>query len=253
MIERPLEGKRVLVTRPVAQAESLAARIREAGAKPVLFPTVAIEATPANSRLRADFNRLGDFALVIFVSVNAVRYGLARARDSGGIPDGCSLVAVGRATAAELEKVSEGSALVPESGFDSEALLALPELQSLQGREVLIVRGVGGRALLGEVLGERGAQVRYAEVYRRALPTPRSLPRVNWKEIDAVTITSIEILDNLLMLAGPEGARRIKEFPCVVISERIAAHAREVGFSVVRVSPSPGEDAIVGALSRYFE
>ncbi|WP_296815495.1 uroporphyrinogen-III synthase [Thiobacillus sp.] len=60
--------------------------------------------------------------------------------------------------------------VVTPDGQDSEAVLALPQLQAVAGRQVVIVRGVGGRALMADTLRARGADVHFMECYRRTCP-----------------------------------------------------------------------------------
>src|SRR6185295_12379471 len=98
--------------------------------------------------------------------------------------------------------------IAPQSGADSEALLAAPELADVTGKRVLIVRGEGGRALLGNMLAARGATVNYAECYRRVRPVADAAPLIaDWQRglIHAVTVSSAEGLDNLLAMTGSEG------------------------------------------------
>lgn len=241
-----LGGKGVLVTRPAAQAAGLCRRIRDRGGMAIAFPTVAIAAVADPTEARALLARRWDLAL--YVSRNAVEYAQTLL---GRLPDAQRVGAVGRATADALAAAGRAPDLVPPDRFDSEGLLALPELAELVGRRVLIVRGEGGRALLGDTLAERGATVEYAEVYRRVLPEDGNVDELiaRWpNEVAVVTATSDEILMNLLSLMGAAGQPLLAATPLVVISERTAKTAAELGISQIKVAASASDEAIVEAV-----
>jgi uroporphyrinogen-III synthase len=157
---------------------------------------------------------------------------------------------VGRATAVALTAAGRAPDLVPPERYDSESLTALPELAAMAGRRALIVRGEGGRALLGDVLTERGAQVAFAEVYRRVRPTRDARPLIAcWRaELGLVIATSDEVLLNLADILGAAGRELLLATPLVVISERTARTARELGFRTVRVAERADDPAILKAL-----
>ena len=246
-----LGGLGVLVTRPAGQAEALCALIRAAGGNPIPFPTLEIapvaDPGPARDLLAQTWD------LMVFVSRNAVELALdliARTPGAGAWPEVRLLAAVGRATAAALEAAGRAPDLVPAERFDSEALLALPALAGIAGAQVLIVRGEGGRALMGEVLQERGAAVHYAEVYRRVCPqaNPGELLRRWSSEVHLLTATSDEVLLNLHRILGPAGHPLALATPLVVISARTAETAARLGYRQVRVADRAEDGAILEAL-----
>jgi uroporphyrinogen-III synthase len=239
----------VLVTRPAGQAEGLCGLIQAAGGRAVRFPAIAIEPTSDHERARQLLCEPWD--LMVYVSRNAVEYSLPLL-PGGRLPPDSRIAAVGRATANALAGAGRAPDLVPADRFDSEALLALPELGDLRGMRALIVRGTGGRGMLGDTLVERGGEVAYAEVYRRVLPDVDPAPLIaRWQqEVQLATATSGEVLDNLLRLVGAEGRALLLTTPLVVVSERTAGTARRLGF--VRVEPArrAADDAVVEALCR---
>lgn len=243
---RPLSGVGVLVTRPAAQAEGLCHLIEAAGGRAIRFPAIEIQPAGDAQALRGRLAEPWD--LLVFVSRNAVEH--AQALFPGGrLPHGPRLAAVGRATAEALSRAGRPAGLVPAGRFDSESLLALPELADVRGWRVLILRGEGGRALLGETLAVRGAEVAYAEVYRRVLP---SLPveglRARWRaEVAVAMATSDEVLQNLVRLLGSAGRSLLLATPLVVVSERTKTLAHELGFARVRVAERADDEAILAA------
>jgi uroporphyrinogen-III synthase len=222
--------------------------VAAARGRPVTFPVLEILGPADKHAVRRQLADLARVDLLIFVSANAVRYAFPQMPDH--IPLDLRIAAVGRATAHTLEAVGLEPTLVPDSRFDSEGLLALPALQDVAGWHILIVRGDGGRELLRQTLEARGAQVEYVEVYRRRIPqrNPANLIR-NWDSlVDAVTVTSGQILDNLFTLLGEEGAPLLQRTPLVVPGRRVAELAAARGCERVIVARSALDADMLAAL-----
>ncbi|MCW8827799.1 MAG: uroporphyrinogen-III synthase [Gammaproteobacteria bacterium] len=252
-VNNKLHGLGVLVTRPAHQAGPLCERIIEAGGRAIRFPLLQIHDNSHTADVRQRLQQLASYHILIFVSPNAVHYGLDAIERYGGVPAGLQLAAVGRGTARALsERIGRGPELVPTHQFDSEGLLALPGLQQVEGKGILIIRGNGGRALMGETLRERGARVDYAEVYRREIPGPL-VAEPNWlAKTDIITVTSSEALENLLNLTDEAQHPALLAKPLVVVSERAAARARELGFRLpARVTLHASDEAIMEAVSNW--
>lgn len=245
-----LAGRGILVTRAAHQAAGLSGLIESHGGRAIGFPALAIVPSrePAAQELLAQ-----SWQLAIFISPNAVRH--AADLLSGGELHVGHIAAVGEATARALDDVGLSADLMPEGRFDSEGLLALPALQEMEGRRVLIVRGEGGRPLLGDSLRARGAKVGYAEVYRRERPAtdPTRLLACWQSEVDMVTATSVEVLENLLAMFGTSGRPLLKETPLLVISERMAARAQDLGFAQVVTAAGADDRAVLSALCQWVE
>jgi len=122
----PLTGLTVLVTRPAAQCAMLCAEIEGRGGSAIAFPAVEIEPVAVQAAAVA----AADYDLVVFVSVNAVEHGAQQVIKSART----RIAAIGRATAAALAAAELAADIVPEAGFNSEALLAHPELQLTAAR-----------------------------------------------------------------------------------------------------------------------
>jgi uroporphyrinogen-III synthase len=238
---RPLQDRGIVVTRPRELAAGLARLIKAAGGRPMLFAAIEIEELPgwAPPRLQP-----GDVA--VFVSPSAVHKALAR---SGPLPPGVRAAAVGAGTQRELERHGVHDVLAPVGAADSEALLALAELREMRGRRVVIFRGEGGRALLGETLAQRGARVEHVACYRRLQPRADPGPLVaDWSSVHAVTVSSGEGLANLV---GVLGAALLRSRPVFVPHERIAAQARALGLGEALVAGA-GDTEMVDRLVAYF-
>lgn len=246
-----LRGLRVLVTRPVHQAEALARLIESAGGEAVRLPTIEIVPPADPAALHALLDRLDEFALALFISPNAVlqTVPLLRARH---MPMTLQLAAVGQGTRRALHDAGFAEVLAPAEHFDSESLLELLPHTLVAGKNILIFRGEGGRALLGESLAARGAQVHYAECYRRIAPRQPDaavLARLRQGEIDILTITGLAGLRHLYELVGESGRARLLATPLVAVSERQAQAARELGFNAeLRIATQASDAAILAEL-----
>ena len=241
-------GRGIVVTRPRELADPLASAIARRGAQPILFPAIAIEELAPPPALQ----RVADYQLVIFVSPTAVR---VATRAMGAWPPEAAAAAIGAGTRRELERAGVSAVIAPDAGSDSEALLATPQMRDVAGKRVLIVRGEGGRPVLGNALVARGASVDYAECYRRSRPALDAAPLVErWRrgEVDAVTVSSAEGFDNLLVMTGAQGGQLLARTPLFVPHPRIASHVRFRGQTEVVVA-GPGDDELVERLVAYFD
>jgi uroporphyrinogen-III synthase len=253
MIQPPchLGGLGVLVTRPAHQADALCELIEQAHGRPIRFPT--LEILPAADPAAARAALRGPCDLLVFVSANAVEHAYPLLPDD--LPADLPIAAVGAATAQRLVECGLEPTLVPAHRFDSEGLLALPALQDLHGRTVVIVRGNEGRTTLGETLSARGATVVYAEVYRRSRPQrdPRNLLQGWDRMVDVVTVSSVAGLDNLFRMLGDPGTALLQRTPLVVVSPRLADRARAHGCHKVHVAASALDQAVLDSLCRLAE
>ena len=164
------------------------------------------------------------------------------------------MIAIGGATARALGEHGVSSVVAPRTRFDSEALLELPELSDVGGRRIVIFRGQGGRAFLGDTLTARGASVEYAECYRRIKPDTDVTDLLHaWaaQAIAGVVATSSEGLRNFHEMIGEAGRDRLTATPLFVPHSRIAATAAELDLRCVVLTP-PGDEGIVSGVVRHF-
>ncbi|WP_275100076.1 uroporphyrinogen-III synthase [Sedimenticola hydrogenitrophicus] len=244
-----LAGIGVLVTRAAHQAATLCRLIRARDGVPLRFPTVEIRDPEEPERVSAQLARLSDYDIAIFISPNAVLWGIKLAPQQQ-LPAAVALAAVGRRTAQTLAESGYPVDVVPDSSFDSEGLLETPELKEVAGKRILILRGNGGRELLGEALVERGAMVDYAEVYQRACPSVDPAPLLyRWRDdVDVVTVTSNILLDNLFTLLGEVGRPLLQQTPLIVVSDRMRQHARALGCREVYLARGADEQELLEAI-----
>ena len=165
-----MSNKLILVTRHETLLGSMVEMLENKGFSVCHVPTIEVRSAGNVELLKKEFTRLKKFTDIVFVSRNAVKFGMAWARRYGGIPKKLRVLAVGESTASSLKNYGL-DVLYPSAGSGSEALMAVDELQSMEGRKVLIVRGIEGREWLADTMRERGANVHYAECYGRSIPT----------------------------------------------------------------------------------
>ena len=237
------------MTRPAHQAENLSRLIAERGGSAIRFPTLAIAAMDDACPIKNTLAQLDRFQWLVFISANAVT--MHSYYIDGGKMNrfkSTRIAAIGDATAQALELTGLPVDLAPESGYNSEALLAMPQLQHINGQNCLIVRGAGGREELATTLRSRGANVEYLDVYKRIIPGCDSSQvslLLAQDKLDVITITSGEALQNLLMMLDKEYHQGLLAAPLVVISDRIRQIAAGLGFKRIAVTNSPSDAAIL--------
>lgn len=241
------------MTRPAGQSEGLSALIREAGGEPLQIPALEILDLADLAPFYSVADRLESFDCAIFVSRNAVCRALTLIGDRPW-PARLQVATVGAGSRDELAARGFAAVIVPATGSDSEALLALPEFSAVAGKRIAIFRGEGGRQFLGEALAARGALVEHAACYRRALPgASRAQLAAAWEKgvVDAVLVSSGEGLANLLEMLGGEGVRRLAGTVLVVPHPRVAGEAARQGLERTIVA-GPGDAEVAAALVAYF-
>lgn len=238
----PLTGLRVLVTRPQQQANKWQALLQQQGATilraPLLeiVPFTADQQSPETGAIRSRLAHLQHYQHLIFVSQNAVHFGLQWMQDCDALlADYARCYAVGSATAKLLQD-SGYHVTAAGNTMNSEALLALPELQAVADQQILIFRGQGGRPLLGQALEARGAAVDYLELYQRKQPadTAQQLRHSDWGQAgDVVALHSGESLHNWHSIIEQLQRPDWYKIPLLVPGARVQQLAQSLGFSTI--------------------
>ncbi len=256
MGERSPGRCRVLVTRPAGEAcDTLCAAIRAAGHE--VYSQALLELTALPQLLAAQRQlllHLDMYQHVIFISANAVRFGMALIDDYWPqLPVRLNWYAIGAATAAVLERFGI-AAITPGSAMSSEGLLAVPALQNVREQRVLIVKGEGGRDTLATELTRRGAAVDELACYRRGLPAmPAGELAANLARwgIDVIMLSSGEGLSNLQVLLSPTETTKLKHIGVIVPSQRVARMACEAGFDRIVTAENASDMAMLRALQEW--
>lgn len=248
----------VVITRPAPQAALLAERVAALGREVALFPLLDIQPLPDQSALVAALADVSSYALVAFVSPNAIAAACAVRRDW---PRNVTLAVMGEGSRAALARcgVDAGNATIVSPAnterTDSQTLLETLDLDSLRGRKALILRGETGRELLGDALRSAGMEVMQLAAYRRSIPAFDQERRRELARLLACNslwiITSSEALRGLLDMAraldGNDAVVTLQQKQLFVPHLRIEETARDLGFHSVRLTGS-GDEALLAAL-----
>ncbi|NYE60966.1 uroporphyrinogen-III synthase [Duganella sp. 1224] len=255
----------VVITRPLAQAAPLAARVAALGRAVEVLPLLEIAPLADPRALQATLARLDEYALVAFVSPNAIDAAFAHI---AAWPPRVALAVVGEGSRGALA----AHGVTPERyriacppdhvPSDSEHLLQALDLAALKGRRVLIIRGESGRELMADGLRDAGAVVDVQPAYRRSVPalTPAlaaTLRRLLAQQNDWI-ITSSEALRGLCGLLAQMDLRHpdamqhnsvvaMQQQHLIVPHARIAETANNLGFSKLTLTGS-GDERLLAAL-----
>lgn len=248
----------VVVTRPLGQTQELAAQVQALGRDAVVFPLLEITPLPDDSELRAVLADLRRYAMVVFVSPNAIdaAFGFIESW-----PSEVAIAVVGEGSRRALERhgVTDANARIfrPRDRFrtDSDTLLEVLDLESLRGKTVLVVRGESGREMLTNSLRAAHVNVEQVAAYRRRAPVLDAARRTQLQTLLACDstwiVTSSEALRHLVdMVAdvgGETGVARLRQQKMIIPHVRIAETAKSLEFRDITLSGS-GDESVIAAL-----
>ncbi|MGG4734933.1 uroporphyrinogen-III synthase [Leclercia adecarboxylata] len=243
----------ILVTRPSPAGDQLVSRLRTLGQVAWSFPLIEFSPGRELPLLTSHLTTLQAGDMLFALSQHAVEFAHARLQQEGQRwPDAPGYFAIGRTTALALHTESGKDIRYPLDREISEVLLQLPELQNVVGKRALILRGNGGRELLGDTLRERGAEVTFCECYQRSnkhYDGAEEAMRWQSRGVTTLVVTSGEMLQHLWSLI-PQWYRENWLLRCrlLVVSERLANLARELGWQDIRIADNADNDALLRAL-----
>ncbi len=235
----------VLLTRPEGLNDVLSQMLDQRGIRTLERPMLEIKSvpvSPAGKALALDFDQ---FDAAIFVSKNAVTFGIPLLEQYWPQWPQVTWLAVGPSTAKALEKFDIKAEYPGLPG--SEGLLGLDCLQHVTQAKILIVRGGEGRKLLAEELLRRGAEVCYLEVYARVevvYPVSLSAEMLDAR-VDISVATSAE---GLSQLAHSLSGQELGKLQLVVPSGRIERIARDLGCSKVHRASGADDESLLQAI-----
>lgn len=268
-ISRP--APRVLASRPHDQNGHWCEQLQKQGFTPVDIPMLAInpvsDATQ-NRTLQTCMLNIDAYSTLIFVSQNAVKYFFERFDYYWPqlLEDWC-LIGVGKATQEAIQTACDrfGGAknlciLGGENAMNSEALLTLPELQNVSEQKILLCRGVGGRARIGDTLSERGAQITYCELYQRDIPSHavNALKKQTFDaQHDSLVFFSGETLHNFSATLQQTTTTLLADHTyatirVIVPSPRVHNMAQTLGFKNIHTAHNATADAMLAALKQSY-
>jgi uroporphyrinogen III methyltransferase/synthase len=244
---RPLNGRRVVVTRARAQASSLAGALRALGAETVELPAIRIEPRIDGYEARAAVAGIRDYSLVCLTSANGARL-LFEAMAAAGLDAralaGATVAAIGTGTAAELALHGIAADVVPERSV-AEALVEALAATDVKGRRALVVRPSAARDVLPDALRGRGAEVDAVALYETVREEPDAGALEAARGADYITFTSASTVRNLKDALGDEfpAAARVAS-----IGPITSEAARAAGIEVAVEAERHDIDGLVEAL-----
>lgn len=247
-----LTGKRILVTRPRAQAGALIERLASLGAQPVVFPTIEIAAPEDPAALDRAITDLQRYTWVIFTSVNGVAAFWQRLAELGRGSqdfDGVQVAAIGPATAQALRERGVEPRFVPAE-YVAEAIL--PGLGEVRGQRILLPRADIARKALVNALLEQGALPDEIAVYRTVAPVPDAQALADLEQgIDIATFTSSSTVRNFYQILGERAASLLRGAVVACIGPVTARTAQDLGLRVDITAVDYTVDGLVSALLDY--
>ncbi|MCH8205650.1 MAG: uroporphyrinogen-III C-methyltransferase [Chloroflexi bacterium] len=252
---RPLFGKRVLVTRTRAQAGALSDLLVQRGARAIELPTIEVQGLDDYTPFDGSLRRLGDYDWAIFASANAVMAVFERLASLGldARAFGAARVgAIGPATAAALRDRGIVADLMSDV-YTAEGMVRGLARRDFEGAMVFLPRADVGRETLERGLSALGANVEAVVAYRTAAPEgSRGLAQRTIEDgIDVAAFTSSSTVTNLIgLLDGRLDGLSRAAIAC--IGPVTAATAREVGLNVDIVASEHTVAGLVDSLETYF-
>ncbi|TCL05077.1 MULTISPECIES: uroporphyrinogen-III synthase [Sodalis] len=243
----------ILVTRPSPAGEQLVNRLRSRGQSAWHLPLIEFSPGEELALLPSRLEALTAGDMLFAVSKYAIDYAHALLTRQGlAWPPQLNYFAVGRTSGLLLHTLSGLNVDYPRDGESSEHLLDLPALQRVSGRRALILRGNGGREVLEQTLRQRGVDVGYCECYRRSPVSydgDEQSRRCLQLGINTLIITSGEMLQQFYTLI-PAYYRDSWLLACrlIVVSERLGALARQLGWTDIVVADAADNDALMRVL-----
>jgi uroporphyrinogen III methyltransferase/synthase len=233
--DRPLSGRRIVVTRSSEQAAELVDMLEERGAEAI--PAHSIRIAPADdpAGLVAASAQAGSYDWIVFTSGNAVDYFMAQLLTAGDVRDlhGVKLCTVGPSTAARLHRYGLRVDLMPAEYRADAVREALSATKPLKGQRILMPRGDIARERLGEELREAGAEVTEAVAYR-TLPGEAErggdydiYRMLLDRQIDAVTFASASAVRNFVDMIGRDQAADLLRTTVVASIGPVTAEAAQ--------------------------
>lgn len=226
----PLRGLRIVITRPRAQAATLAGRLTALGAEVIEFPTIEIRPPEDPAPLERAARALAEYDWLIFTSANGVRAFLRQEPDFTAFRG--RVCAIGPATCKAAAQAGIRVDLLPDE-YVAESLVAAFEGYSIAGKRILLPRAAVARDVVPDELRARGARVDVVEAYRTVVPDgAAALARelfFSGRKPDWITFTSSSTVANFVKAAGTGALDGVR---AASIGPVTSATARELGIRI---------------------
>ena len=257
--DKPLAGKRIVVTRARAQARSLAQQIEELGGEVIEFSTIEIHPPEDFYAFDAAVGQIERYDWLMFTSVNAIAPFLSRLQHAGKtvkMLEHLDVGAIGPETAKELAANGISCCLVPQR-YQAEGILDEVTPDLMRGKRVLIPRAAEAREVLPDTLRKWGAGVDVVVAYRTAVPVAdvESLAkRIRRREVEVITFTSSSTVKNFVRLFNRKNLAEIVNRSAIAcIGPVTACTVEQLGGHAAIVATEFTVPGLVSAIVDHFE
>jgi uroporphyrinogen III methyltransferase/synthase len=255
---RPLLGKRIVVTRAREQASDLVKRLSDLGAACLEYPTIRVVAPGDPKHLNDAIENLGNYDWIVFTSVNGVKFFFERlfelGRDVRAL-NRMQTAAIGPVTAEQLFAHGLKSDIIP-ANYRAEAVVEAFRKENLKDKKILLPRAAEARPVLPEELRKMGAQVDEVITYvteKVKDNTNALIEQLSAKTIDLITFTSSSTVKNFKALLPPENFQDLLSGVTVASIGPITSDtAAELGFEVQITAETYTIPGLCDAILNYY-
>jgi uroporphyrinogen III methyltransferase/synthase len=256
--KKPLFGKTVVVTRTREQASELVARLSDAGAECLEFPTIRVTPPEDWGPLDRAIDRLNTYDWLVLTSVNGVSFFFNRLFEKGRdvrALGNMRTATIGPATAKRLEDFGLRTDILPKT-YRAESIIEAFEQEEMKGKRVLLPRAKEARPILPVEVRKMGAVVDEVPAYETKQVrdhTEEVIDHLANGAIDILTFTSSSTVKNFKALLPPERFQTLVAGVTVAAIGPITADtAREVGFEVHIEARDYTISGLCDAICQYY-
>ncbi|HYT67932.1 MAG TPA: uroporphyrinogen-III C-methyltransferase [Vicinamibacterales bacterium] len=259
--DRPLFGRRIVVTRSREQAGELVDMLEERGAEAIQAPTIRIAPAEDVAALDRACEDAGAYNWIIFTSANAVEHFMQRLLAVSDVRElkGVRLCAIGPSTAQRLARYGMRVDLTPEEARSEAVIEAIKATGTLKDTRFLLPRADIAREVLADQLRDAGADVSEVVAYRTLLAGgerdgDHDIYRMLLdRQIHAVTFTSASTVQNFARIFGEEQAADLLNTTVVAsIGPVTAEAAQQLGIQTTVMPARYTIPDLVDALVEHF-
>jgi len=252
-----ISGKTIVITRDLYQAKPFVKRLKNLGAKVLLFPMIKITGPDDPDLVRTYLTDLSTFEWIIFTSANAVRYFFKFKTNSRNDMHKIKIACIGKKTSEVLQSYNLRSLLIPVTFTSKKLLKAILKYDVRRKRILLPVSNLAGNELQ-EGLQMHGAYVERIEVYKtighKNSQKEMIFQKIENKSVDCITFYSPSAINSFADLIGEQGITLIntRKIPIAVIGPTTAKAARGKNLNPEIMPAKSNEDSFIEDLERYF-
>ena len=252
---KPLFGKKILVTRTRQQASSLTQKIEELGGEAIEFPTIEIVHPNSFDDIDGALGEIEKYQWIIFTSVNGVNSFFQRMKKLDfdiRLLHHARLCAIGPVTAKTLEDMGFNIEYVPEV-FKAEELAEGLKNKIAKGDRVLLPRADIAREILVDELNKLGAEVDNIHVYKTIIPEQSSdqLQKNLENNIDVITFTSSSTVNNFIEILGKDNLAQLSGIKLAAIGPVTEETAHKAGLKIDILAEDYTIDGLVSAIVEH--